>query len=280
MPFFGVSLETLSAHRPMAMTTLALVPVVIPVSYVLYTSWTVYRNTTSTSGRLASRQETFASATSHPAEPHSLPAEVKDDPSRWVVTYERVVSKPLSPSSLAYRPEKPQSSGPTTQPSRLLQEVLRSMQKAFSRTPQAIIIRGALSEPRNKGSFDRAWIDNLCFQPGDIVNGVYRVSCSTKEQTTGSERVELLIDIPPSYKGPRVRGLILAAIEPASGGTTSHQGPAEERIVLVNETWMWRLADEKRTLLESSIGRWFHRLLAGWLILKGVSGVYGRRKEM
>ncbi|KAG8424074.1 hypothetical protein J3458_000909 [Metarhizium acridum] len=264
----------------MVMTALALLPVVVPVGYVLYTSWAVYRNTTSISGRLAPRQEAFASETSHPAEPHSLPAEVKNNPSQWVVTYERVVSKPLSSSSLAYRPEEPQLSGPTTQPSRLLQEVSRSMQKAFSRTPQAIIIRGALSEPLNKGSFDRAWIDNLCFKPGDIVNGVYKVSCSTKEQTTGVERVELLIDIPPSYKGPRVRGLILAAIEPASCVRSSYKGPAEERILVVNETWMWRLADEKPTLLESSIGRWFHRLLAGWLILKGVSGVYGRKKEM
>lgn len=276
MPFFGVSLEALSANRPTTTTTLVLLPVVIPVAYIFYTSWTVYRNTTSVSGRLPTRQEASASERSHPAEPHSLPPKVKDSPSQWVVTYERVVSLPCPPSSL----EEPLPSGPRTGPSRLLQTWLRTTHKAFSRTPQAIFIRGALSEPLNKGSFDKNWIENLSFNPGDIVNGVYRVSCYDNDQTTSSERVELLIDIPASYKGPTVRGLILSAIEPASSACSTHQEAPEENIVFVNETWMWRLVDEKPTLLESSFGRWFHRLLAGWLTLKGISGVTGKKKDL
>ncbi|KHO01247.1 uncharacterized protein MAM_00248 [Metarhizium album ARSEF 1941] len=264
------------------MTTLALLPVVIPAGYVLYTGWTVYRTTTSVSGTLVPRQATSASKTSHPAEPHSLAAEVGENRCQWVVTYERVVSEPLPLPCLDYPPkESPLSSKPAAQPSRLLQEVSRSMQKAFRWTPQAAIIRGALSEPLNRRSFDTAWIDNLCFKPGDVVNGVYKVSCSTTDQATGSERVELLIDTPPSYRGPRVRGLILAAIEPASPSMNSDdKGPAGGRIVIVNETWMWRLADEKPTLLESSVGRWLHRLLAGWLVLKGVSGACRKREDV
>lgn len=246
------------------------------MAYIFYTSWTVYQNTTSVSGKLPSRQEASASERSHPAEPHSLPTEVKDSPSQWVVTYERVVSLPFPPSSLG----QSLSFEPRTEPSRLLQDWLRTTHKAFSRTPQALLIRGALSEPLNKGSFDKKWIENLSFNPGDIVNGVYRVSCYEKDQTTSSERVELLIDIPSSYKGPTVRGLILSAIEAAPSVSSDHRGASEENIVFVNETWMWRLVDEKPTMLESSFGQWFHRLLAGWLILKGVSGVTGQKKYL
>ncbi|TWU76120.1 hypothetical protein ED733_007881 [Metarhizium rileyi] len=279
MPLTWVSLETWSAHRLTALTALFALPIIVPVGYVFYTSWTVYKNTTLVSGTLVPRQGAFASAASHPAEPHSLPAEVQDDRSQWVVTYERVVSNPLLPSSLAYPPEKPLSSGSTTEPSRLLQEVSRNMQKAFSRTPQAILLRSALSESLNKESFKTTWISNLTFRPGDIVNGVYKVSCNTRDQTTGSERVELVIDAPASYKGPRVRGLILTAIEPASSESSDDRRTRdEEKIVFVNETWMWRLADEKPTLLESSIGQWLHRLLAGWLLLKGISGVSGTKQ--
>lgn len=277
MRSLGISLETLSANRPTATTTLVLLPVVIPVAYVFYTSWTVYRNTTSVSGTLPSRDESSAPGTSHPVEPHSLPDEIANDRSRWVVAYEKVVSKPLLPSSLGYLPEQSSPSGSTTQPSRLLQQVSRAMHKAFSRTPQATIIRRAISEPLNKGSFDPEWIDNLSFKLGDIVNGVYKVSSVTNDEATGSERVELLIDIPPSYKGPSVRGLILAAIEPAPSADSDHKGAVERKIVFVNETWMWRPVDEKPTLLETSFGRWFHRLLAGWLVLKGITGAKGER---
>jgi hypothetical protein len=260
--------------RSTATTALVLLPAVIPVAYAFYTSWTVYRNTTSVSGTLPCRQEASASKPSHPAQPHSLPAEVQDERSRWVVTYERVVSKPVLPSSLAYPPEQPSVTDPASQPSRLLQELSRNVHKAFSRTPQAFFIRGALSEPLNKGSFDAKWIDNLSFVKGDVVNGVYKVSSYTKDINTCAERVELLIDIPASYVGHPVRGLILAGIEPAP------RASADEEIVFVNETWMWRLADEKPTLLESSFGQWFHRLLAGWLMLKGISGVSATKKKL
>jgi hypothetical protein len=74
--------------------------------------------------------------------------------------------------------------------------------------------------------------------------------------------------------------LILAGVEPAPPAGPDQEGVTQEKIVLINETWMWRLVDEKPTMLESPIGRWFHRLLAGWLVLKGISGVSGNQKNL
>ncbi|KAK2605863.1 hypothetical protein QQS21_003703 [Conoideocrella luteorostrata] len=267
MSSLGIPLSSISASRH-ATTALALLPAFIPVAYVVYTNWAVQRNTSSVAGRLPPHDDESSPERSHPKEPYSLPAKVKESLSEWIVSYERVVSYPCPTSSLAYLPDQPTTSAQAqaTQPSSLLLAWLRTTHRAFSWTPQAFIIRSALSEPLNKGSFDAKWIDNLDFKPGDVVNGVYSVSSHVRDDSTGSERAELLFDIPPSYKGPSVRGLILSSIEPVTSSSN-------EAIIFVNETWMWRRADEKPTLLESPFGKWFHRLLAGWLIMKGIKGV-------
>lgn len=269
-----------------ASTALALLPIVAPVAYVLYMNWTVKRNTFAVNGKLpnvssSNKDDQISGDTTYPQPPQSLPADITADVAQWVVAYERVVSHPISISTLSYQPSEAPvgTSSGTTQPSSLLRSWLRVTHKAFSWTPQAFIIRAVLKEPLNRGSFDGAWIDSLMFKEGDVVNGVYRVSCHQRDATTGSERAELVIDVPQSYKGPPVRGLILSAIEPVQSSSSGTASAGEPEVVFVNETWMWRLNSEKPTLLESGFGRWFHRLLAGWLIMKGLNGVQRGRKS-
>ncbi|KAJ6439834.1 ABC multidrug transporter [Purpureocillium lavendulum] len=265
-------LASVQAHLGRS-TTAALValPVAIPVVYLLYLNGRIRSSTTSRSGRRD--QQLKGSATSEtraPADPKSLPDDVRsDDGSRWVVSYERVVSKPIPVSRL---PQDAAKTTATGQPSALLRDYLRAAHVAFSWTPQAILIRGMIKEPHLKRSFDTDWISALDFAPGDLVNGIYRASYHGKEAGSASERSELLIEVPASYKGPSVSGLLVGAIELAPGADA-------DQVIFVNETWMWRAADEPPTLLESPFGKWFHGKLAGWLILKGLAAVVGRKEK-
>lgn len=265
---FNLSLPDLGRHR---MAAAALLPVVLPTVYVVYLNWAVRRRTSCTSGQLPPSSTTVSALHT----PKSLPEDVLARPQDWVVSYERVVSRPVPAASLVaklLRRDGTDESSPS--PSPLLTAYLRTTYKAFSWTPQAFLIHGMLAEPERKASFGAAHIDGLRFARGDVVDGVYRVtsyeggagSSSKSEDKAVVEVVELSIDVPRSYKGPAVRGLIVSAIEPLVGGE-------EDAVQFVNETWLWRKKDEKPTLLESGLGQWFHRLLAGWLVMKGLGGV-------
>lgn len=253
-----------------ATTALAILPVAAPVAYFLYWNWRIGSITTSNSGRFEAKQTATAAHKTDIEPPKSLPEEVTEDPSQWVVSYERVVSRPLQLEDLTNRvdPQKPE----IAQPSALFTSYLRATHKAFSWTPQAFLIRSLLKEPLNRASFNTKWIENLDFKDGDIVNGVYKVSHVSSDKNTHAERVELLIDTPASYDGPAVRGLILSATEPNKSEETD-SAEQHDGISFINETWMWRLKEEKPTLLESRFGGWFHGLLAGWLIVKGMDAL-------
>lgn len=245
-----------------AAAAVVLLPVVLPTVYVVYLNWAVRRTTTCSSGQLSQTASTTSSTS--PRTPKSLPADIVAGPDDWVVCYERVVSQPLSAASLV---DKLRGSSATASPSPLFTQYLRATYKAFSWTPQAFLIRGMLAEPDRKASFDAAYIDGLKFADADVVDGVYAVtSYENGSSSRGVEVIELSIDVPPSYKGPPVRGLILSAIEMV--------GEDKDGVVqFVNETWLWRKRDEKPTLLESGLGKWFHSLLAGWLVMKGLGAV-------
>ncbi|ODA77007.1 hypothetical protein RJ55_07524 [Drechmeria coniospora] len=250
-----------------------ILPAAIPVGYLIYLYWQGHQNTTAVRGH---RRKSSPPASGSPPQPHdpiSLPAEVKSD-SQWVVVYERVVSKPVPIASLSYAINGSPSSRKwrPTQPSPLLREYVRATHKAFSWTPQAMLIRTMVGGKSIRTTFDGTWINSLTFAPGDLVNGIYRVAEHWKDKSSLSERSELMMEVPPSYKGPSVRGLLVAAIEPAPFTDSKRHG---ESVVFVNETWMWRRTDEKPTLLETSFGRWFHTQLASWLILRGLSAVTG-----
>ena len=256
MPFTN-SVGGLAPSRPSA-TALVLL---LPVAYACYLNWTIRRTTTATTGRVGDGD----SSATDIAEPQSLPDEVKANRENWVVIYERIMSNPIAKTALSLPME---TSTTATRPSALLALWNRAAHKAFSWTPQAFIIRSLIKEPVIRRSFDADWIDELSFEPGDIVNGVYRVShygCSD------TETLELVIEIPPSYKGPAVRGLIISGVEPATVSSPSNKN--SDAVVFVNETWFWRRHDEPPTLLESSFGAWFHRMLGGWLITKGLAAV-------
>lgn len=255
-----------------ATTALAILPVAAPVAYFLYWNWRIGSITASNAGRFEARRTGTSTDTTDIEPPKSLPKEVTEDPSQWVVSYERVVSRPVSLVDLGNRVDIQNTEA--TKPSALFKSYLRATHTAFSWTPQAFLIRSLLKEPLNRGSFDTEWIKNLEFKDGDIVNGVYKVSHVSSDSNTRAERVELLIDIPVSYKGPPVRGLILSATEPNQAASVEQ----EDNISFINETWMWRLKEEKPTMLESRFGGWFHGLLAGWLIIKGLDGL-GRQMQ-
>ncbi|KND90698.1 hypothetical protein TOPH_04592 [Tolypocladium ophioglossoides CBS 100239] len=276
-------------------TTVALIvlPIAIPVAYLVCLNRAIRKSTTSIARRRDQPPSLSPESSHQPRDPASLPADVKSDSSQWVVAYERVVSNPISTSSLAFAVAEPSTlshSSPdgssTTQPSTLLREYIRAAQVAFSWTPQAVLIRAMIKEADIRRSFDGAWIDGLTFAPGELVNGVYRVSHHQNESSTMSERAELIMEVPASFKGPSVRGLLVAAIEPAPAADSqrSNSQRADEtdeggKVVFVNETWMWRRTEEKPTLLETPFGKWFHTQLAGWLIMKGISAVVGVGKQ-
>lgn len=108
------------------------------------------------------------------------------------------------------------------------------------------------------------------FGKGDLVNGAYKVSYHGKGKEVTSERVELMIEAPPSYQGPVPRGLILAEVERVNNG---------ENIVFVNETWMWRRQDEKPTLIENPVGAKIHALVAGWLVKRGIESITAKKSK-
>ena len=198
-----------------------------------------------------------------PVTPYCLPFEVANsEDSEWVVTYECVASKSIPasdlPIPLASQDSKEEGKGPSA----LMKAYCRAVHLAFTRTPQAFAMRLLVGDEWARRTFDADWIEHLDFKMGDFVNGVYKVTYQGEDIAKRSERVELMIEAPASYKGDVPRGLILAEIRQVG-----------DVVVFVNETWMWRRAEEPLTMLETSFGAWFHALMARWLVFKGVISV-------
>lgn len=247
-------------HDRAVKVALVLLPVVVPAVYLYRFSHNVSSKTTSTTGRRSADAGKPTSVGDSPRDPVSLPAEVKDA-SRWEVAYERIVSHPIPASSLAFPITGPTETD-TDRPSALMRAYTSAAQAAFSSTPQAVAMRAAIGDAQAKRSFDVDWIRDLSFGNGDLVNGAYRVVYHGHGQTADSERVELAIEAPPSYKGHVPRGLIASEIQKVG-----------DEVVFVNETWMWRKPGERKTLIEAPLPSWFHRLTVGWLVLKAMGHV-------
>lgn len=270
--FFNFSIHDLGRHRTAAVAAVALLPVILPSVYAVYLNWAVRRTTTCSSGQLSQPTTTTTTSSASrapPTTPQSIPKDVLARPEDWVVCYERVVSRPIPAATLVHKLVRGgSSSGDEGSPSPLLTGYLRATFRAFGWTPQAFLIRGMLAEPERKASFDGAHIDALTFADGDVVDGVYKVTSYERGgRSRSAEAIELSIDMPRSYRGPPVRGLILSALEEEQDGAA---------VRFVNETWLWRKRDEKPTLLESGLGKWLHSLLAGWLVIKGLGAVTRR----
>lgn len=116
-------------------------------------------------------------------------------------------------------------------------------------------------------SFDAETILSQQCEVGDIYGGVYRVVYRGNGGVEGNDRVEMMIEAPNGYTGPTVEGIIVAGVE-----RLQYKNGAE-RIVLVNETWMWRKEGDKPVLLESKVGQWIHELMVSWFAKRGVMAV-------
>lgn len=248
--------------------TVALIAVALPTVYLLLLRRSVMRNVDSCAAQQYRRGsqkgkstgQVAASSVADPPLPRSLPQSVTSaDIDGNVLWNERVVSKPVARSELRW------SGGSLDE---LLTRYVRATMVAFTWTPQAYIIRKMLPSGIGK-TFEADYINAMDFRTLDQrVDGVYTVQYWGNEPC--GERVEMRLSPPEEYTGPRSEAIIVAAIEPVGAG-------APDEILFINETWLWRTPDEKPTLLEGSIGRWFHSLLAAWLIGKGIESI--RRQE-
>ncbi|KAM0323900.1 hypothetical protein ACHAQA_008481 [Verticillium albo-atrum] len=248
--------------------TLALLPITLSAVYLFYLERRIARATALSTGRRSHRPSSRDKEI--PPKPFSLPEDVASDETKWTLAFERVVSHAVPATELAHPLSSSASIKDRESPSPLLRAYAYAVQSAFSWTPQALAIRASIREPAVRRTFDAAWLQDLAFARGDLVNGVYKVVYHGGGHAVRSERVELVIEAPPSWSGPEVRGIIVAEVRgDEADADADFSGP----VVFVNETWMWRHGGEKPTMLETAVGRWFHGLLAGWLVLKGVGAV-------
>jgi hypothetical protein len=236
--------------HPRLVACLAVLPLALPIAYLVYVDRTVAKQLKTATG-IRNKKRRISSVPDHVSRPVTLPEEVGADKSEWILAYERIVSKPLLPSSLP------------DDMSAVVTDYIRATMTAFSWTPQAFFLRAAAGDETVRKTFDTAFIRNLRFCHGDRVNGFWTVVYRGNGELQGHERVEMTLDAPPTYKGARVNGVIVAGVELQNDGD----------IVFINETWMWRKENDAPLLLESGFGGWFHVVLSGWLVMKGVRAV-------
>jgi len=192
--------------------------------------------------------------TSITRKPTCTPPDVANENSEWILAEERVTSRPvalshLEPTSLSF----------------LLTKYIRATMTAFGNTPQVYLLRRMM--PREDivaESFSRERIRSLEFDVGHLVYGVWRVAHRGGDSDE-KERVELAMEAPAGYRGPVVEGVVVVGVERVD----------EEHVVFVNEMWMWRRPGQKKVMLESAAGRWFHTLLSSWLVVRGVEALTG-----
>ena len=213
-----------------------------------------------------------------PATPKCLPDDVKAAPEDGsgdiVLSHERLVSISVPVSGL--RPElQVEEEGLDV----VLTPYVQSTMKAWLDTSGGRAVKKAIDEMGGLSdlikSFSPEYIDQLNFNEGDLVNGVYKVA-HRGESADGGERVEFRITHPPGWlearKGPDFNGVIVAGwevLEPESG-KEEEEGV---NLVFINETWLWRKKGSSKTVLEWNLGRWFHTAMSGWLVGKGIDAV-------
>ncbi|GAB1319400.1 hypothetical protein MFIFM68171_09610 [Madurella fahalii] len=232
---------------------LVVLPLTIPVAYLLYLDRAVKRHCKTATG-IRNGKKGIVSLPANVRRPVTLPQGIEAEDSKWVLACERVISEPLHTSSLSYNLKTDLSSAMT--------DYVRATMTAFSWTPQAFILRASAGDEEVKKTFDTQYIQMLEFRNDDRVNGFWRVVYRD------DGRVEMALDAPAAYKGPVVKGVIVTGIEEQCDGN----------VVFINETWMWRKQDEVPLLLERRIAQWLHVVLSGWLVMKGVRAVAERKK--
>jgi len=172
----------------------------------------------------------------------SLPEEVVEEPSKYVICHEHA-SKLVLSSTL---PKKLKAND-------VLTEYLRFVMTKFAWSPQAYAMWYFTKSPKRRETFKATHIQSLNFEEGDVVCGAYTV---IKRSTT---KVEIAFGAHEGYTGPVVSGRMVISIEPDGNDTA-----------ILNDVYMWRKVDEKPTPLESGVGQWLHEFFIGRLIGSGV----------
>ncbi|KAI2782581.1 hypothetical protein F4815DRAFT_427224 [Daldinia loculata] len=287
-PFGGLSGTNSTPIRVL----IALAPVAIPAAYIVYLQRSLVRHTAASA--LISPPDSLSSAASAEgtSDKEALPSDVRHHPEQYVVARERVTSAPVPVSSL--RPEFISKKGNL---SGLLDSYLSATMTAFSWTPQALLLArmaSSLPDPEAyRRTFDAEYLAACRFRPGDRVCGVYVV----RSRSRSKGRVVLDLAPPEGWTGPVVGGALVVGfdvdVDRAGRGRRSERERERERegkgkgkdegegeVRFVNETVMWRERDGgKATLLEGWVGRWFHSMMARWLVVKGVEAVTGGKNE-
>lgn len=251
--------------------TIAVLVIATPIASALLLRAYCMRNIDSySSGRQEhgkKKKKQQASPKAEPALPQSFPlsdaaADVDDGNAIGIVlSYERLVSKPMRLASMGWDVEHL---------SEMLTRYVRATMFAFTQTPQAGMIR-KMTPPDVWETFEGTYINEMDFSRIDQrVDGVYTVQYrggnpGVGKAQGGGERVELRLDPPPGFPDAGSDGIIVAAVEPV--------GESGDVVRFVNETWLWRKAGQAPTFLESAAGRWFHSLMAAWLINRGTSAL-------
>jgi len=208
----------------------AAIPITLSTAYLLWQHYSLTRrfNVKTTVGL--------------PALDISLPKEIVEDPSKYVICHEHS-SKSILSSTL---PKKLKAND-------VLTEYLRFVMTKFAWSPQAYVMWYLIRSPERRETFKATHIQSLNFEEGDVVCGAYTVI------NRNPTKVEIAFGAYEGYTGPTVTGRIVISIEPDDDDTK-----------LQNDVYMWRKVDEKPTLLESGVGQWVHEFFVGRLIGSGV----------
>lgn len=253
--------------------SLSLVPVVVPAVYLAVVQVLVSRQiaTTGTTKRVLTKKDKLLAQTStataeNAAPPKSIPEHLLDDATPYVVTCERVVSRPIPASALTDPILFDATASDKQKTSYVLTSYLRGTMSAFAWTPQGLIMKSVVSDAAVRRTFSLDYIRGLTFVASDLACGAYQVTYRAGAEGNAAlsrDRVELSIVPLADRPDLVVHGVIVTEIE---------RTPTE--VVFVNETWMWRhVTDEKPTMIEGAVGRWLHSLVGGWMILKGTKKV-------
>jgi hypothetical protein len=126
---------------------------------------------------------------------------------------------------------------------------MRHNMVSFSNYPPSWIIYFLIRSASDRATFAATHLQNLNFEKGDVVCGVYRVVKRTPNS------VALLLDAPESYKGPPASGMIVSSIEQRG-----------EETVFLNDVFLWRTKSESPVPLEGGLGKWMHSIIAMSLV--------------
>ncbi|KAJ6098796.1 hypothetical protein N7467_000331 [Penicillium canescens] len=133
----------------------------------------------------------------------------------------------------------------------LFKRLVRRNMTAFSRFPQALMLKMACKTQEERDSFKRSHIASLDFKEGDLVCGVYRVKVRQENKVEFEMQMKTL---------DFVNGRLAISCQEKG-----------DMIIFRSETVMWRKADESRRMpLERPVLRWMHETATMWLIDSGV----------